>query len=538
MLSSIVIDADPSSSLRRALRIDLDDSSETLVSQDIYWVKDRDAYVFTPEYSGLMTVSMECTEMIKGSALDSIVRVYNNRGRTIAVNNDATSETRDAQVQFYVEADKNYYILAYGRRSVGSYQLLIDQPDQDSPVWEDHDFSNRIKTADTDSLDFIDDYESTVYGGIYPVRDQDIFKITIPYSGTYSIDMSTPDSILDSYLLLYNYRYRVVARNDDISYADTDSYIEFEAQEGDVFYIRADAWRGSIGTYELTVSCLEDYEPLVTDTDSDSDVDPLLLAGDISNSQQDTNTTETTGSSEGQTWLLAVAGTDYHGYANSLSGPAVDVEIVSTIATDQFGVDSDHSRIICGGDDLTYASFEAGVNWLAASASADDLVLIYYSGHGQYGSSYYLNDNEELLLPDNSIVSENTMAAWVSRINPAASKIVIIDSCYSGGFTSIAGALEKTAVISSSGHDQSAWDEVSSYYPSADITSGGIFSNWLRYGFAGYADTNNDGRVSFLEAFNYTDLNINLSTGTGWNNQDPQINTSIDLDQILARVTV
>ncbi len=129
------------------------------------------------------------------------------------------------------------------------------------------------------------------------------------------------------------------------------------------------------------------------------------------------------------------------------------------------------------------------------------------------------------------------MASWLSDITPEAVKIVLIDSCYSGGFTDIASSVPNTVLIASAAFDQYAWDEVSNFYPpDSSVTSGGVFSNWLKHGFDGHADTNRDGYVSLLEAYNYADLNINIITGTGHSNQDLQINSSIDLDAILARM--
>ena len=515
-LLSTAIDADPGNHPFWACQLNLDD--DTTYEQEISAFNDRDYYVVTPEYSGLMTVDMEASE---GSGLDTVLFAYNSRYRLMDYSLDYSVSTTDSQVQFYVEAGQNYYLLAFGQKwSTGDYTLVIDQPDADSPVWEKNDYSNSLVRATVIEIESSSVSTIEVDAGIYPANDIDCFSFTAPTDGRYTVSMTTQDSPLDSYLFLFNSRYRLVDRNDDVSSRNTDSQIVFEAEAGETFYILADGWRYSSGTYTLSID----------------------MPYDSSNSQQDTNGGSGDGSGESivsdetDVWVLAVGAYDYSGVMNDLAGPQADMDIVTSMMTDYYGVSSDHINIIAGSsEEVNAGSLEAGVQWLADNADADDIAMFYYSGHGEAGISTVLDDNESLFLPDGSHIYQSTLDSWFGQINEETSKILIIDSCYSGGFVSLADSLSNTAVISTCDFDQTAWDEVPGFYPASGSSRGGIFANWLSYGVrSGAADTNNDNRVSFLEAFSYADFNINIVTGTGFSNQDPQINSLIDLDSLLS----
>ncbi len=80
---------------------------------------------------------------------------------------------------------------------------------------------------------------------------------------------------------------------------------------------------------------------------------------------------------------------------------------------------------------------------LAAEVGSDSTVLVYYSGHGVSlsGQAYIAPcDTHSNLSPD-SLISMPEINAWVNAI-PCANRLLILDSCYSGGFVDTASSID------------------------------------------------------------------------------------------------
>ena len=534
LLSTLVFDNDPSSSVKKSAPIDLDDSGLTMIESEINSRQDRDCYVFTADRSGLISISMEATENGRGNGLDSMLFAYNSRRKKIASNDDANYRDTNSLVEFYVEAGSNYYVKADGyKNSTGTYRITIESPEENAPLWETIDYSNKIRTA-TNITDLADNSGNIIVdGGIYPSRDKDYFVFTSPDDAHYSISISAEGSPLDSVLFVYNDKRKLIAKSDDISQNDSNSEVELNIEQGEVIYIKASGWKNTLGTYVLTIDNLdtdsEQYSSEESGTTSQEN------QGSDSSSSDDNDINDYIGNNVNSTgWLLSITISDYNGYANDLDGPIVDAQIIHKVFTDYYSVPEENVYQITSDTIVNYEAIDLGFNWLANNADSDDYVFVYYSGHGYSGRSTYANDNEGLLLPDNDVIYQNDIEDWLNKIDSQTSKVIMIDSCFAGGFAEIADGVPNTMFIGSAAHDQYAWDEVRSYYPSSEYRGGGIFANWIDYGvFSGNADTNNNGFVGLTEAFEYADTNINLKTGTGRNNQDMVINSSLNLDSLL-----
>ncbi len=99
------------------------------------------------------------------------------------------------------------------------------------------------------------------------------------------------------------------------------------------------------------------------------------------------------------------------------------------------GWDADHIILLTNGQ-ATSTAFRAALNILG-SRSADDMLLVFFSGHG----SYYLDMNgdeadgydEALLFYDADVpLLDDTLALWLEDV-PMSHVAVFIDSCFSGG---------------------------------------------------------------------------------------------------------
>lgn len=528
VLLSTLIDIDPSSNLKRATSIDLGQEDSIVIESTIESSRDKDAYSFIARETGLMTITMESIAA-EGQAnwLDPVISIYDSRRHKITANDDAYPGTLNAAAEFYVEAGQLYYILADGlRTSWGDYSLTLTSPQQQSPAFESVDYPDSIRTALDITSNFTQEGSLIISGGISSTRDADYFTCTLAQAGEYTISLTARDSLLDTYLYLYNENGRLIGYNDDASWPQTDSELVINAAAGEKIFIRADAWRTSTGTYELSVVLNE-----IDNDNTDADNDELTDDSDDNGSSNDSIPDSDDGQAEG--YLLIISASDYSGTVNDLAGPVTDSQIIQQVYTQTYGFAQENIHVLSGGvSTLTSEAVAAEFQWLASEADGNDYVVIYYSGHGTAGQRESRNDNEGLYLPDENIIYQEDLSRWISQIDSDAAKLVILDCCYSGGLVDLAEQVSNTQVIASCGYNQTAWDEVAQFSPiNSPFNGGGVFANWFGYGILyGLADTNNNGIVSIAEAFTYADRNINQATGRGYYNQNPVMNSGINLD--------
>ncbi|MBP2230044.1 hypothetical protein J2847_003347 [Azospirillum agricola] len=145
--------------------------------------------------------------------------------------------------------------------------------------------------------------------------------------------------------------------------------------------------------------------------------------------------TQTTGS--GRTWILGMGAN-----VAPLVRANDDARRFTEQAAQLFRVPASNVRLIAN---AYRRDFEAGMAWLAANAGPDDLVLIYFSGHG---STVPDDDGDEedgldeVFIPfdvegkayptEQDIVRDDRFAEMVGRIR--TNRVVsVLDTCHSGG---------------------------------------------------------------------------------------------------------
>ena len=145
---------------------------------------------------------------------------------------------------------------------------------------------------------------------------------------------------------------------------------------------------------------------------------------------------------------------------------------------------------------------EAIVGWLAEREDENDVVLIFHSGHGwkipiryrRYGHAalFTYNETEEHNLEDR--ITDKEFDTWVDELE-SKHITIILDTCYSGKMFALR---QRGRVLLAAGGKYffCGVDE-------DDTLGSGIFSYFLRQGFEGVADINNDGWVTAEEAFRY-----------------------------------
>jgi hypothetical protein len=111
----VVRDKEPNDGFRQAQKVEL----PVVVSGAIDRPRDVDVFQFTGKAG--QHVMLEVLAARHGSALDSILTIYNSAGEQIATNDD-TKETNDSRLAVILPADDTYFV------------VLMDAHDSGSPV--------------------------------------------------------------------------------------------------------------------------------------------------------------------------------------------------------------------------------------------------------------------------------------------------------------------------------------------------------------------------------------------------------------------
>lgn len=194
-------------------------------------------------------------------------------------------------------------------------------------------------------------------------------------------------------------------------------------------------------------------------------------------------------------------------------------------------------------------------NDLRRRAGPDDMVIIYYAGHGgpEVDAQNLDGDGLEKYLlsweadPENlygTSFSMNEIANIFGRLQ-ADRVIFIADACYSGasgGRTVLSG---RRATISdsfldrlgSSGRGRVIMSASSANEPSQERSDlgHGVFTYYLLEGLRGPADSNRDGAITFDEAYDYVARTVPEATGQ---TQHPVKKGEVEGDLILGRVAL
>lgn len=171
---------------------------------------------------------------------------------------------------------------------------------------------------------------------------------------------------------------------------------------------------------------------------------------------------------------------------------------------------------------------------LAIQAREDDLVLLFFSGHGveHGGRAYLLPINADLEALDNSALERDALMRQVDQIG-AKKVVVILDACHSGGVsrggksvgsdpTLIRKYYERfvgsqgRAFIASSGDGEQSWED--------DDRGRGVFTSVLVDGLSGRADAGpQDGVITLNEVRSYVENEVSAWAARRGKTQHPQV---------------
>jgi hypothetical protein len=191
-------------------------------------------------------------------------------------------------------------------------------------------------------------------------------------------------------------------------------------------------------------------------------------------------------------------------------------------------LDDSQIRILID-EEATKNKIKRTMNDLFAKAGPNDLVLMYFSGHGVKGA-FLPSDFDGY---DNKLKHEEINAIF--RGSRAKYKLCIADACHSGSiFTARGGDMPTSSVLSSyyeslaKAHAGTALIMSSKSNETSLESSGlrqGVFSHYLIRGLKGEADKDYNNLISVGELFRYIDINVRDYTR---NRQSPMIQGDYD----------
>jgi len=201
-----------------------------------------------------------------------------------------------------------------------------------------------------------------------------------------------------------------------------------------------------------------------------------------------------------KTYIVCVGISDYPGEKNDLRVSANDARVMYNI----FARNGKSERAILTNHKATAEGVKKAMKTVFAHASEDDVIILYFSGHGTPGA-LFCHDG---ILPYEQIFE-------VMKSCPAKNKIIFADACYSGQMrtesTSQQPPVKKGNVLL---FLSSRSDEVS--YESAYKNS--RFTIYLERGLRGGADSNRDKIITAKELFIFVHKGVVESS---WDRQHP-----------------
>jgi hypothetical protein len=164
---------------------------------------------------------------------------------------------------------------------------------------------------------------------------------------------------------------------------------------------------------------------------------------------------------------------------------------------------------------------------IAHSLSPNDIALFFFSGHGApQGITHYNTDDKDLM--------EYEGIKAMLRACPAKQKIIILDACHAGSSTTAlymgivgdiirnGGANKGMCFISSSQANESSQE-----YAEQKM---GYFTYYFMEALRGLGDSNKDGCIGIVEAFNYTKNMVSIMTNGA---QNPTLTGDIPTNLVL-----
>ncbi len=179
-------------------------------------------------------------------------------------------------------------------------------------------------------------------------------------------------------------------------------------------------------------------------------------------------------------------------------------------------LDDDHIRILVD-EEATLGNIKRTLHEVFSKAGENDLIMMYYSGHGVPGALLPFDFNSDGI---NKLYYEEVSA--ILKRSRAKYKLFIADACHSGSSLAHKGSTPRDQLPKelrerlAQSYASTALIVSSKEHETSVESSGlrqGVFSYYLIKGLKGEADTNRDRYVNIRELYNYVSQNVREYTG-------------------------
>ena len=216
-------------------------------------------------------------------------------------------------------------------------------------------------------------------------------------------------------------------------------------------------------------------------------------------------------------------------YANpslTLNFAAADAQALQKVLIDpEIGAYKPENVRLLVDDQATRKNIVSAMNtWLKNRVTADDSVLIFYSGHGALGNASeafwvtYDADAEDLA---SSAISNREISSAIAAL-PAKRKITLIDSCFSEATAKKYRALVPTNVFDEfKGTGVVTITASTGQQKSVEVGGHGAFTYHLLDALGGKGDANSNGVVELDEIWTYLNDRVQKTAADAGNKQTP-----------------
>lgn len=200
-------------------------------------------------------------------------------------------------------------------------------------------------------------------------------------------------------------------------------------------------------------------------------------------------------------YLVSVGISDYPGRANDLRLPHNDAATMQWLYQENKNAET----ILLMNDKATVGKVKAAMKQLFAKATANDIVVLFFSGHGLKGCFVCYD----------GFLSYSDIRTLMSS-SKSKNKMVFADACFSGFFRTSGklsgGGWKGTNIML---FLSCRTNEMSIERPGM---TNGFFTHALQHGLRGGADANRDRTITAKELFNYVSAKVKKMSG---NRQHP-----------------
>jgi hypothetical protein len=364
---------------------------------------------------------------------------------------DTVNNTRNSRLVATLPANGAYtiHVTSYAPGEVGAYQLNVAQAQGTTP-------SDALAGGDAQSFAAGQTMNGELAQGDTQLQSGE-FIDTFSFQGNAGqrvvIDMRS--TAIDPYLILLAPS-GAQEDNDDISATDRNARIETTLAESGQYRIGATSYQpGEAGTYVVTL-------------------------------QQGAAPQVSASTSARRVYAVMVGISDYPGSGNDLPLTAEDARKLQQALARQGNLASESVTLIDA--QATRAGLRSAFQRVAAAAGPDDLFLFFYSGHGNQVRSQVSgtepDGKDETIEMVDGAITDDELNGMFQQVR-AQTALLILDSCFSGGFAR--DVVSRPGVMGLFSSEEDLTSSVAEKFQ-----AGGFLSHFIQTGLSGGADENRD----------------------------------------------